>query len=121
MKAIKISYWVITGLLSAMYLMSASMYVFNNEQIAGLFTNMGFPTFIIYPLAGVKLAGVIVLLTQKKSAIKEWVYSAMFFNILLAFGAHVNIGDGQQGGAIMAMILLLSSYFLGKKLFNQKA
>lgn len=121
MKAIKISYWVVTGLLSAMYLMSASMYVFQYDTMSELFTTMGFPTFIIYPLAGLKLAGVLVLLTQKKSAIKEWVYSAMFFNLLFAFGAHVNIGDGQQGGAIMAMILLLSSYFLGKKLFNQKA
>lgn len=116
-KAFKISYWVVTVLLSIMYLMSASMYVFNHSEIVAAFTTMGFPVFIIYPLAGLKLIGVIVLLTQKKSALKEWVYAAMFFNILLAFGAHINAADGQQGGAIMAMILLLTSYFLGKKVF----
>lgn len=121
MKTIKISYWAVTGLLAAMYLMSASMYVFNHSYVAAEVVKMGFPTFIIYPLAGLKLIGAIVLLIPKKSSIKEWVYSAMFFNILLAFGGHLNANDGEFGGAVIAMVLLLSSYFLSKKLFLKKA
>ena len=38
MKTNKIIYWVGTGLLSAMLLMSAGMYVFNNEMIQEMFT-----------------------------------------------------------------------------------
>ena len=58
MKKFKIGFWISTGLLSAMMLMSASMYVFNHEEIAGLFTKFGYPTYIIYPLAVAKLTGV---------------------------------------------------------------
>ncbi|WP_111709299.1 DoxX family protein [Lutibacter citreus] len=118
MKTKKIIYWVSTGLLSALLLMSAGMYVFNNEQVAGMFTNFGYPTYIIYPLAALKIAAVIVLLTLKRSNIKEWAYSALFFEFILAFFAHVMIGDGEQTAAIIAMVLLLTSYFFGKKVFN---
>lgn len=118
MKAIKISYWVSTGLLSAMYVLSAGMYFFNYTHVFEEFTKLGFPTYIIYPLAVLKLTGVVMLLSQKQSSIKDWVYSAMFFNAVLAASAHLNIGDGQHIGAVIALVLILASFFLGKKLNN---
>lgn len=121
MKINKIIYWASTGLLSALLLMSASMYVFNNEEVQGMFINFGYPTYIIYPLAALKITAVIVLLTQKQSKIKEWVYSALFFEFILAFFAHVMINDGEQIGAVMATVLLATSYFFGKKVFTLKS
>jgi len=118
MKKTNLIYWISTGLLSTLYLISVVMYFANNNHVAEEFTNMGFPTYIIYPLAFLKLAGVIVLLTQKKSAIKEWAYSAFFFNILLAFTGHIMVNDGEHWGAVVAMILLLISYSSGKQKFN---
>lgn len=118
MKITKILYWSSTGLLSAMLLMSAGMYVFNNEEISKLFSSFGYPMYIIYPLAVAKIAAVGVLLSQKQSVIKEWAYSALFFELILAFFAHYMIGDGEQFGAVMAMVLLLVSYIYGRKLFN---
>jgi hypothetical protein len=118
MKINKIIYWVSTGLLSALLLMSAGMYVFNNEEVQGMFTNFGYPTYIIYPLAVAKVVAVIVLLTQKQSAIKEWAYSALFFEFILAFFAHVMINDGEQMGALIAMVLLVISYIFGKRTFK---
>ncbi|ANW97490.1 hypothetical protein AXE80_09720 [Wenyingzhuangia fucanilytica] len=96
------------------------MYFFNHEQVSQEFINLGFPLYIIYPLGVLKIAGVIVLLTQKQSSLKDWVYSAMFFNALLAGSAHVVVNDGEQMGAIIALILILSSFFLGKKLYSTK-
>lgn len=119
-KTIKIIYWSSTVLLSALLLMSAGMYVFNNAEVAGMFTNFGYPIYIIYPLAIAKLVAVIVLLTQEQTTIKEWVYSALFFEFILAFFAHFMIDDGEHMGAILAMVLLLISYFFGKKLFISK-
>ena len=119
-KTTKIIYWSSTILLSALLLMSAGMYVFDNEVVAGMFTSFGYPTYIIYPLAIAKIAAVIVLISQKQSIIKEWAYSALFFEFILAFFAHYMIGDGEQMGAIMAITLLLISYFFGKKLFISK-
>lgn len=118
MKTTKIIYWAATGLLSALLLMSAGMYVFNNEEVVGMFKAFGYPTYIIYPLAAAKVAAVIVLLTQKQTVIKEWAYSALFFEFILAFFAHYMIGDGEQMGAVIAMVLLLVSYIYGKKLYK---
>ncbi|MGI9530782.1 DoxX family protein [Lutimonas sp.] len=118
MKVTKILYWSSTVLLSALLLMSAGMYVFNNEEVSTLFSSFGYPLYIIYPLAVAKVAAVVVLLSQKQSVIKEWAYSALFFEFILAFFAHYMIGDGEQFGAVIAMVLLLISYIYGRKLFN---
>ena len=121
MKTNKIIYWASTGLLSALLLMSAGMYFFDNDVVSGMFTSFGYPTYIIYPLAVAKMGAVAVLLTQKQSKIKEWAYSALFFEFILAFFAHFMIGDGEQMGAVMAMTLLIVSYIFGRKTFNSKS
>lgn len=118
MKTTKIIYWVSTGLLSALLLMSAGMYVLDNATVSEMFKAFGYPTYVIYPLAAAKVAAVIVLLTQKQATIKEWAYSALFFEFILAFFAHYMIGDGEQMGAVIAMVLLIVSYIFGRKLFN---
>jgi len=118
MKVIKISYWSATLVLSAMLVLSAGMYIFNNSTIQQLFVSFGYPTYLIYPLVVAKLSAVVVLLTQKKSTLKEWAYAGLFFEFILAFFAHVMISDGEQIGAVIAMVLLLTSYITGKKLFN---
>lgn len=115
MKAQKIIYYVTTGLLSLMLIGSAAMYIFKNEDISQLFTSFGYPTYIIYPLAIAKISAVIVLWTKLKT-IKEWAYSALAFEFLLAFFAHFMIGDGEQTGAIIALVLLFTSYFTAKSL-----
>lgn len=106
----KIIYYVSTGLLTAMMLMSAGMYVFNNTEISKEFTNLGFPLWIIYPLATAKILGLIAIWTNKSRMLKEWAYAGFFFNFLLAGGAHIAIGDGKFPGALMALVLLLISY-----------
>lgn len=120
MKKNKYLYWVSTTLLSALLLFSAGMYVFNHIEIMNLFKSFGYPLYIIYPLALAKVAAAVVLLSQKQSIIKEWAYAALFFEFILAFFAHLMIRDGEQMGAVIAMVLLVASYVTGKKLFNIK-
>lgn len=115
MKTQKIVYYVITGLFTALMLFSAGMYFFKNADIVKEFTGFGFPTYIIYPLGIAKILGLITIWQTKYSTIKEWAYAGFFFNFILAFFAHYMIGDGKQAGAIMAFVLLLGSYYFGKK------
>ncbi len=115
MKTQRIVYWIATGLLSLMFLGSATMYFVKNADVTLVFESLGFPTWIIYPLAICKIAAVAVILGNKGGALKEWAYAGLFFNITLAFFAHVMVNDGEQYGALIAMVLLLSSYFLGKR------
>ena len=114
MKAQRIAYWVTLSLLTALLLFSVSNYFFRNEMIRQFFTNFGYPTYLVYPLAVAKLLGLVALWANLKT-LKEWAYAGFFFNFVLAFFAHQQIGDGDQGGAIVALVLLLATYFLGKK------
>ena len=120
MKTTKIIYWATTGLLSALLLMSAGMYLFDHETMETLFASFGYPTYIIYPMAFAKILAVIVLWVPKMHNLKNWAYSALFFEFILAFFAHYMVSDGEQMGAIMAMILLLGSYFTYQKIQSAK-
>ncbi|WP_430968138.1 DoxX family protein [Spongiimicrobium sp. 2-473A-2-J] len=115
MKTKKILYWVATGLFSLLMLFSASMYFFNYEEVAQTFTKLGHPSYVVYPLAVLKLLGLGVILSNRGGALKEWAYAGFFFNFVLAFFAHFMNNDGEHMGALIGIILVLSSYFLGKQ------
>ena len=116
MKRNKIIYFVSTGLLSLLLLFSAGMYLFNNAEVAEMFTGFGYPTYIIYPYAIAKLLAVFALWYPNLKNLKEWAYAGMFFAFILAFFAHFMIGDGEQMGALIAIILLVVSYVFNKKI-----
>ena len=118
MKTNKIIYWVATGLLSAQMLFSATMYFFNHDYVKEAFTNFNYPTYIIYPMAILKILGIVAIITKKSTILKEWAYAGFFFEFVLAIAAHLNAGDGQQGGAIVALVLLATSYYFDKKVFG---
>ena len=116
MKRDKIIYYVATGLLTLFMLFSVGMYFFNHEEVAGMFTNFGYPTYIIYPYAVLKLLGLFAIWISSFKVIKEWAYSGFFFAFILAFFAHYMIGDGEQGGAMIAIVLLIISYIFQKRI-----
>jgi|TARA_B110000240_G_C13463357_1_gene437715 hypothetical protein len=115
MKKNKIIYYIATGLLTLLMLFSAGMYFFNHEEVVGMFANFGYPTYIIYPLAVVKLSGLFAIWNPNFKSIKEWAYAGFFFDFVLAFFAHYMISDGDQGGALIGLILLAVSYIYSKK------
>ncbi len=113
----KIIYWVSTGLITALMLFSAVMYVINNEMVSEVFNNLGYPTYFIYPLATAKILGLIAIWTKKSKILKEWAYAGFFFDMVLAVSAHININDGGFVPALIGIILLLVSYIYDKKVF----
>lgn len=113
----KIIYWITTGLLSAMMLMAASMYILKYEEISQGFSTLGFPIYIVYPLAIAKALGIIAILTRKSKFLRELAYAGFFYTFILAFSAHIHAGDGKFTLSIIAMGLLISSYIFGKKVF----
>lgn len=116
MKRDKIIYYIATGLLTLLMLFSVQMYFFNHAEVASMFTNFGYPTYIIYPYGVAKILGVIALWFVSNRTIKEWAYAGFFFAFILAFFAHYMIVDGEQMGAVVAMLLLIVSYIFGKKI-----
>ena len=116
MKRDKIIFYVSTALLTAFMLFSVSMYFFKHDMIKGAFESFGYPTYLIYPYGTIKLLGIIAIWFVPNKSLKEWAYAGFFFAFVLAFFAHYMIGDGQQMGAVVATILLLTSYFTSKKI-----
>ena len=103
-------YRITTGLLSLQMIMAASFYVIQNDMVSAVFGTLGFPTFIIYPLALAKVLGIIAILTKKSDRLKEWAYAGFFFNFLLSATAHIAIGDAEHNGALVALACLIASY-----------
>lgn len=114
-KYIKIANWVFTSLFCLIMLYSAFKYLTKYEMVKGFFETLGYPSYLIYPLAILKILGVITLLANFNKTLKEWAYSAFFFEVVLAFFAHYMIKDGGVGTALVALILLALSYFFWKK------
>ncbi len=120
MKALKITYYVTLGLFTALMLFSVFNYFFNHETIAGAFESLGFPAYLVYPLAIAKLLGLVAIWTKQSIILKEWAYAGFFFNTALATSAHINAGDGQFMGALLALVLIMTAYFTEKKAIPHK-
>ena len=118
MKTNKIVYWISTGLLSAMMLMSTGMYFFNNAEVSKVFETLGYPTYIVIPLAVVKILGLIAIWSRKSKTLLEWAYAGFFFDFVLAFFAHIMVNDGEFAASAFAIVLLLTSYIFGKRYYQ---
>ncbi|MEP5338682.1 MAG: DoxX family protein [Algibacter sp.] len=116
MKRDKIIFYISTGLLTVIMLFSASMYFFKHDAISEAFKSFGYPTYIIYPYATIKLLGLIAVWNPSFKVLKEWAYAGYFYAFVLAFFAHIMIGDGQQITAIVALIALAVSYIFSKRI-----
>lgn len=116
MKRDKIIFYVATGLLTLLMFFSAGMYFFNHAEVAKMFTALGYPTYIIYPYAIAKILGLVAVWFFRGKFINEWAYAGFFFAFILAFFAHFMIGDGEQTGAAIAMVLVIVSYIYSKKI-----
>ena len=114
----KTIYWISTGLMCLLFLFSASMYFFKYSEVQVAFESLGFPIWIIYPLATAKVLGVIAVLSKKSKTLKEWAYAGFFFDTLLAGGAHYMAADGGTSLTIVAMVLILISYIYDSKLYR---
>ena len=116
MNRIKLTNLISTGLLTLMMLGSAGMYIFKNEEISNTFEALGYPSYIVIPLAILKIIGLIAIWTNKSKSLKEWAYAGFFFDFVLAFFAHYMVNDGDHIPALGATVILLVSYWSYKKL-----
>ena len=116
MKSTRIVYYISTGLVTAMMLMSIGMYTLNNAEVSKLFESLGYPSYIVIPLAIAKALGLIAIWTGYSKKLREWAYAGFFFDFVLALAAHLAVRDGEFAPALVAIILLLTSYFTGSKL-----
>ena len=112
MNKMKIAYWIFTVMMCALFIFSAQMYLRNPEMIQGYFESKGFAPWIVIPLAIAKLLGVVAILTDKSSLLREWAYAGFFFDVVLAASMHLITEDGGQMMSLGGIVLVLLSRFL---------
>ena len=116
----KIIYWVVTALFSVMMLMSALSYFIDYEAAEELFTSLGISTSLIYPLGIAKILGLIAIWSRVSSLLKEWAYAGFFFDFVIAFISHIMVSDGQWYMPVIAVILMILSYWYDGKVFKEE-
>jgi hypothetical protein len=114
MRIRKLVHWILTGVVCAVMLMAAGMYFLNTEEVVTNFTNLGYPTYLIYPMGIAKIAAVLMLLTKFNRPLTEWAYAGLFFMATLAAMAHLATKDGQHMMAIGIIVLVIGSYVTWK-------
>lgn len=118
-KTSKILYYICTALLTGLMLFSASMYFTKTEMVRGFFTTLGYPSYLVYPLAIAKILGLIAIWTRKSSTLKEWAYAGFFFDTVLALTAHMHAGDGGYMFSGLGIVFVLTSYIFEKLAFKE--
>ncbi len=112
MKAQQIIYWISTILFCAIMAFSVFLYLTKTEMVEGLFSNYGYPAYLVYPLAAAKILGIIMLLWRYSKWLTYWAYAGFFFDLILASAAHHFVGEPFTF-PLVAMVLLLVSFFFG--------
>jgi hypothetical protein len=92
MKAIKITYWVTTVIVTIMMIYSAYAYLTQDTMVQA-FHHLGYPDYFRVELAFGKLIGAILLIAPVSARIKEWVYAGFIITFVSAFIAHTASGD----------------------------
>lgn len=111
MKTTKILYWISTGLVSAFYLMSSSMYLTKSPELMKGFAAMGFPVFFVTMLGVAKLLGALALLNPWSQTLKEWAYAGFTFTLIGAVWVHVETSTSVIMPLVALALLAVSYYF----------
>ena len=107
----KVAYWIITILMCALFMFSATMYFMNTEMIQGMFVKYGYPGAIVIPLAIAKVLGVIAVLTDKSKLLTMLAYGGFMVDVILATIAHVLVDNAYQF-SITGIVLVFLSWLL---------
>ena len=104
----KYVYWIATGLVALVYLGAAAFYISSHDMVAGMYREvLGYPTYIIWPLAILKIVGAVVILWRPSAVLADWAYAAMFWHLVLA--------DPGWPPALATWVLLIVSWLTANR------
>jgi hypothetical protein len=104
--------------MSLVFLFSAGMYLSNYKMVEGFFQQLSFPTWLIYPMAILKILGVVAIVSKKSLFLKELAYAGFLFNGILALSAHLIANDGGYVMSGLALLATCVSWFFDRKVFQ---
>ena len=111
-----LAYRIVTGLFSLMIGMGVAMYIFKTPMVEESYKVIGYPVYLIYVLGTMKVLGLTAIWTGLSKRLKEAAYVGFFINLSLGTLAHIMVNDGEFAGALIALVLVVTSYVLYRKL-----
>ena len=124
MKRIRIIYWIFTGLLAALMLISSIPDIMVVPQAVDIVTkHLGYPTYFI-PFIGVaKFLGVVAILTPGFPRLKEWAYAGFVYDLTGAIYSSISVGDPPSGWIpiFIGYIIVFGSYIYHHKKLKSAA
>jgi uncharacterized membrane protein YphA (DoxX/SURF4 family) len=117
MKKTKIIYWIFTGLLAALMLMSSIPNIMVTPESVAMFQHLQYPVYLI-PFIGVaKLLGVVAILVPGYPRIREWAYAGFTFDLAGAMYSSISVGDPASSWMFLfiGFALIAVSYIFNHK------
>src|SRR3981081_3116456 len=93
MKKTKILYWIFTGLLAVLMLMSGIPDIIVIPDALAIFKHLGYPTYLIPFLGVAKVLGAVVFLIPGFSGPKKCAYAGFVFDLTGAMYSHISVDD----------------------------
>lgn len=113
----QIVYYVVTGLFSMHMLLTVGVYFFNTEMVSEMFVSLGVPAGLVYPLATIKLLGLVAIWTNKSMLLKELAYAGFAIDFIIAAVAHRMADDGGMIAPIVTLVVVIISFIYHRKVF----
>jgi len=121
-KTKRITYWIATGLVALVYMGGGAFYIFAHQMVVGMYEGLlHYPSYIIWPLAILKVIAAVVILWRPTAMIADWAYGAMFWHLLLAASAHISVGDPGWLPSIVTWVLLIVSWLTANRVRTTKS
>lgn len=116
-----IIYKVVTGLFTLLILFQVVVYFYMHDMVRETFERLGVPGFMVYPLAIAKFLGLIAIWTNKSRLLKELAYLGFALDFIMASATHMMAGDDGAIPPIIALIIMLVSFFYHKRIYGKSA
>ncbi len=115
--AMKIAYWIVTGLLAVFLVITGIADVIKLPEAAAVFSHLGYPEYLMPFIGAAKLLAAAAIVFPRFPALKEWAYAGLVFDIIGAFYSHILVGDPVVNWVIpcAALCVVFVSYFLYHK------
>jgi hypothetical protein len=118
MKSTKITFWIITIILSIFIGLGSVMDVLSMPEAVLYITRLGYPAYLAPFLGAAKLAAIVVILIPGFPRLKEWAYAGLVIDLVGAMYSSIAIGD--PASTWMPMLLFIALTFASYFFYHKK-